>query len=95
MDIYVGNLPEEITEEDLQKVFGFFGEVEITSIIKDKLTGKSKEFGFIEMSHRAEGEAAIKAMDGKEFKKRVLKVREVVPRSGERRSSSSGRRHLL
>ncbi|MCK4533042.1 RNA-binding protein [bacterium] len=95
MDIYVGNLPGEITEEDLQKVFKFFGEVEIISIIKDKLTGKSKGFGFVEMSHRVQGEAAIKAMDGKEFKRRVLKVREVIPRSGERRSGSSGRRHLL
>ena len=94
MDIYVGNLPGEISEEDLQKVFESFGEVDIISIIKDKLTGKSKGFGFIEMSHRAEGEAAIKAMDGKEFKKRVLKVREVVSRSGERRINS-GRRHLL
>ncbi len=95
MDIYVGNLPGEITEEDLQKVFEPFGEVEIISIFKDELTGKSKGFGFVEMSHRVEGEAAIKAMDGKKFKRQVLKVREVVPRSGERRSGHSGRRHLL
>ena len=68
MDIYIGNLPGEITEEDLQKVFKPFGEVEIISIIKDKLTGKSKGFGFVEMSHRVEGEAAIKAIWGGETK---------------------------
>ncbi|MCK5534560.1 RNA-binding protein [bacterium] len=95
MDIYIGNLPKEITEEDLQKTFEPFGEVEIISIIKDKLTGKSKGFGFVEMSSRAEGQVAIKSMNGKKLKKRKLIVREVLNRSGERRKSSNGRRHLL
>lgn len=94
MDIYVGNLAPEITKEDLRKVFESFGRVEIVSIIEDKFSGKSKGFGFVEMSNKTEAQAAITGMNGKKLKGRTLKVRNVHPRSGDRRKNSGGRRSL-
>jgi hypothetical protein len=68
MKIYVGNLSYEVTEEDLRLAFEEFGQIESANIIKDKYSGESKGFGFVEMSSKAEGQSAIDGLNGKEFK---------------------------
>jgi RNA recognition motif-containing protein len=90
MNIYVGNLSYEITEEDLKLAFEPFGKVESASIIKDKYSGQSKGFGFIEMPSKAEAQAAIEGLNGKELKGRTLNVNEARPRS-ESRGGKGGR----
>jgi len=90
MNIYVGNLSYEITEEDLRLAFGQFGAVESANIIKDKFSGQSKGFGFVEMPSKAEGQSAIDGLDGKEKKGRALKVNEARPRSEKRGGRGGG-----
>ena len=90
MNIYVGNLFHEVTEEDLRQAFEGFGEVESAKIIKDKYSGESKGFGFVEMPAKAEAQSAIEGLNGKELKGRMLKVSEARPRS--ERHRSGGRR---
>jgi RNA recognition motif-containing protein len=80
MNIYVGNLSNEVTEEDLKKAFEPFGEVESVKIIKDKYTNRSKGFGFVEMASKAEGQSAIDDLNGKELKGKALNVNEARPR---------------
>ena len=95
MNIYVGNLSYEVTEEDLKQVFEAYGEVESVKIIKDYYTGKSKGFGFVEMPARAGAESAIDGLNGTELKGRTLKVNKAKPRSEGRRDrgrQDSGRR---
>ena len=74
MNIYVGNLSYEVTEEDLQKAFEGFGQIESVKIIKDNYTGRSKGFGFVEMSNTAEAQSAINDLNDKELKGRTIKV---------------------
>lgn len=74
MKIYVGNLSYDVAESDLEQAFGEFGKVSSVNIIKDKQTGQSKGFGFVEMPEVSEGQAAVKEMSGKEFMGRELKV---------------------
>ena len=85
MNIYVGNLSYDVTEEELQKTFEIFGSVESTKIISDMYSGKSKGFGFVEMPDDAEAQSAIDGTDGKELKGRTLKVSKARPRSESRR----------
>ena len=87
MNIYVGNLSYEITEEDLKLAFEPFGKVESASIIKDKYSGQSKGVGFVDMPSKAEAQAAIDGLNGKELKGRTLNVNEARPRSEGRRGS--------
>ena len=79
MNIYVGNLSRNVTEEDLKQVFEAFGDVESTKIIKDRYSGESRGFGFVEMPTKAEAQSAIDDMNGKELKGRMLKVNEARP----------------
>ena len=81
MNIYVGNLSYEVTEEDLKEAFEVFGEVETAKVIKDNYSGRSKGFGFVEMSDKAKAESAIEGLNGKELKGRTLNVNEARPRS--------------
>ena len=74
MKIYVGNLSYDVAESDLEQAFGEFGAVSSVSLIKDKQTGESKGFGFVEMPEVSEGQAAVKEMNGKELMGRELKV---------------------
>ena len=74
MKIYVGNLSYDVAESDLEQAFGEFGQVSSVSLIKDKQSGESKGFGFVEMPEVSEGQAAVKEMNGKEFMGRELKV---------------------
>lgn len=81
MNIYVGNLSREVTESELKEAFAAFGEVTSASVIKDKFTGDSRGFGFVEMPNKQEAEQAISGMNGKELKGRNLNVNEARPRS--------------
>jgi RNA recognition motif-containing protein len=81
MNIYVGNLSYEVTEEDLQQAFEAFGQIASVSIIKDKYSGQSKGFGFVEMPAKAEAQSAIDGLNGKELKGRTLNVNEARPRT--------------
>ena len=74
MKIYVGNLSYDVAESDLEQAFGAFGQVTSVNILKDRQTGESKGFGFVEMAQVSEGQAAIKEMNGKELMGRELKV---------------------
>lgn len=80
MDIHVGNLSYEATEEDLRGAFEPFGLVQSISIVKDKRSGRSKGFGFVMMPAEAEARSAISGLNGKELKGRVLKVGRARPR---------------
>ena len=84
MKIYVGNLSYEVSEEDLRLALEQFGKVESTTIIKDKHSGQSKGFGFVEMASKAEGQSAIEGLNGKELKGRALNVNEARPRTESR-----------
>ncbi len=84
MNIYVGNLSYEVNEEDLQEAFEAFGQVQSGRIIKDKYSGQSKGFGFMEMPSKAEGQSAIDGLNGKELKGRTLNVNEARPRTESR-----------
>lgn len=90
MNIYVGNLSYEITEEDLKQAFEGFGQVVSVNIIKDRYSGESRGFGFVEMSDKTEAQSAINDLNDKELKGRTLSVSEARPRSESRRGG--GRR---
>jgi len=85
MNIYVGNLSREVTEEDLRQTFEAFGQVASITIIKDKFSGESRGFGFVEMPAKAEAQSAINGLNGKELKGRTLNVNEARPRTEGRR----------
>lgn len=80
MNIYVGNLAYSVSEEDLREAFGGFGDVTSVSLIKDKFTGQSKGFAFVEMPNRDQAESAIKALNDKPLKGRPVKVNQAKPR---------------
>jgi RNA recognition motif-containing protein len=90
MKIYIGNMSYEVQEEDLRQAFGEFGEVESASIIMDKVTRKSKGFGFVEMSSKEAGEAAIAGLNGKDLKGRTLTVNEAKPKTENREARRGG-----
>jgi len=90
MNIYVGNLSYEVTEEEIKQAFEPFGTVETASILKDKYSGQSKGFGFVEMPSKEEGQAAINGLNDTELKGRTLKVNEARPRNDNRRGRSGG-----
>jgi len=77
--LYVGNLSFNTTTQDLETMFGESGTVESTNIIEDRETGRSRGFGFVEMSSKEEAQKAISALDGKEVDGRSLKVNEAKP----------------
>ena len=78
--LYVGNLAYSVTDQDLKDLFSQSGAVETVAVISDKFSGQSKGFGFVEMADAGGAEAAIKTLDGTEFKGRNLKVNEAKPR---------------
>ena len=90
MNIYVGNLPFSTGEEDLRTAFSAFGQVTSVAVIKDQFTGQSRGFGFVEMPNKAEGDAAINGLNGKELKGRALKVNEARPREERRPGGGPG-----
>ncbi|MCZ2443735.1 MAG: RNA-binding protein [Flavobacteriales bacterium] len=80
MTIYVGNVPFNLREEELQHVFAQYGEVSSVKIIKDKFTGKSKGFAFVEMTSSEDGNNAVQQVNGLEVKGRQLRVNEAKPK---------------
>lgn len=88
--LYVGNLPYNIVDSDLQKVFEDHGTVESAQVIMDRDTGRSKGFGFVEMGSDQEAQAAIQALNGQDFNGRALTVNEARPRE----ERSGGRREV-
>jgi len=95
MNIYVGSLSYEATEEDLKEAFEAFGEVETVKVVNDNYTGRSKGFGFVEMPSQPEARSAIDGLNSKELKGRTLNVSEARPRTESRRGGGrrgSGRR---
>jgi len=81
MKIYVGNLSYDTSENDLRKTFEAHGQIESVSVISDQYSGRSKGFGFVEMSNDAEAKAAMEALNEKDFMGRSLKVSEARPRT--------------
>jgi len=81
MNIYVGNLSMGVNETDLREVFQAFGEVSTASVIKDKFSGESRGFGFVEMPNGTEAQKAISMLNGKELKGRTATVNEAKPRT--------------
>lgn len=92
MNIYVGNLGNSISEADLEKAFQAFGKVDSVSIIKDKYSGDSKGFGFVEMQSKDEGQAAMEGLNGKALNGQNLIVNEARARSDNRRGGGGGGR---
>jgi RNA recognition motif-containing protein len=90
MKLYVGNLSDQVTEEELQQAVEPFGTVESVTIIKDRNSGQSKGFGFVEMASKEEGEAAIEGLNGKELQGRALNVNEARPRTENRGGRGGG-----
>ena len=80
MNIYVGNLPFEVTDESLEAAFTEYGEVSSARVIIDRFSGRSRGFGFVEMSNDDEGKAAIGGLNGKDLQGRTLTVNEARPR---------------
>lgn len=89
MKLYVGNLAFQTTSEDLQQLFGEAGTVESASVVEDRETGRSRGFGFVEMSSKEEGQKAIEQFNGREVGGRALNVNEAKPR--EDRGGGGGR----
>jgi RNA recognition motif-containing protein len=81
MNIYVGNLAREVTEDDLREAFEAFGQVSTATIIKDKFTGESRGFGFVEMPSKNEAQTAITEMNEKDLKGRTINVNEARPKT--------------
>jgi RNA recognition motif-containing protein len=88
--LYVGNLSYSMTGPDLQQLFSAYGTVESADVIMDRETGRSKGFGFVEMSSDEEAANAIKGMDGKDEGGRALKVNEAKPREDRPRGGGGG-----
>ena len=89
MKIFIGNLSREVSDADLLEAFEAFGSVDSAIVIKDKFTGESRGFGFVEMPSADEAKAAIDGMNGKELKGKPLTVNEARPR--EERGKGRGR----
>ena len=92
MNIFIGNLSYNVTEGDLRQAFEAFGQVASATVIKDKLSGRSKGFGFVEMPEQAEAQSAIAALNGQAFKGRTITVNEARSQSDDRRGRDRGGR---
>ena len=89
MDIYVGNLSPEVTQEELQKEFMAFGRVTSVKIIKDRDSGRPRGFGFVNMPSKSEGQAAITGLNEKTLKGQPLTVKEAQPRPDRKRKENA------
>ena len=90
MNIYVGNLSPEVTDEAIREAFVSFGEVTSARVIKDKYTGQSRCFGFVEMPTLSQAQTAIKSLNGKELLGKQISVDEARPRTDRGRSGEQG-----
>jgi len=92
MNIYVGNLSYNTTDDDLREAFEQHGQVDSARVIIDKFTNKSRGFGFVEMSNSSEAQNAIAKLNGATLQGRTLKVNEARPREDDRRGGGGGGR---
>ena len=94
MNIYIGNMSFDTTEDQLRQAFEAFGEVSTVNIVSDKYSGKPRGFGFVEMSGKSEAVAAISGLNGQELDGRALNVNEAKPRveSGNRSGGNGYRK---
>jgi RNA recognition motif-containing protein len=90
MNIYVGNLSNTVSENDLRDAFQAFGEVSKAAVIKDKFSGESRGFGFVEMPKKEEADKAISMLNGRDLKGRSAKVNEAKPRTDSPRTGGFG-----
>jgi RNA recognition motif-containing protein len=90
VNLYVGNLAKEVTEDDLKQAFEAHGQVTSVNIIKDKFSGEPRGFGFVEMPGKAEATAAMEALNGKDLKGRSIVVNEARPREDKPRGGGRG-----
>lgn len=81
MRIYVGNLPYSVTDDDLKDTFSEFGELSSAEVVKDKFSGQSKGFGFVDMPNNSEADQAIKSLNDSMMKGRKITVNEARPRA--------------
>lgn len=93
MKLYVGNLAFQTSSDDLQQLFAKAGTVETASVVEDRETGRSRGFGFVEMSSSEEGHAAIQQFNGQELGGRSLNVNEAKPRESRNGGTGGGRRY--
>jgi len=89
--LYVGNLSYQVSSSDLEHLFGQFGAVQSAMVIEDRDTGRSKGFGFVEMTTDQEAKAAIAGLNGTEHDGRALMVNEAKPREDRRPANGGGR----
>ena len=82
MNIYVGNLSSHVTDEAIREAFEPFGQVTSARVIKDKYSGQSRGFGFVEMPGQSQAQTAIKSLNGKELQGKEMSVSEARPRTG-------------
>lgn len=81
MNIYVGNLSFEVTDDELRQLFSTYGEVESASVVKDRFSGESRGFGFVEMPAKKDADAAIAGLNGTDVKGRSITVNEAKPKA--------------
>ena len=92
MNIYIGNLSPEVTEDDLREAFETFGQISSVKVIKDRFTGEPRGFGFIEMPDQQEARAAMEGLNGNELKGKAIIVNEARSRTDKRRRGGGGGR---
>jgi RNA recognition motif-containing protein len=92
MNIYVGNLSNDATEADLRQAFEAFGQVSSATVIKDRFSGESRGFGFVEMPSKDEAQAALSGLNGQDLKGRSLKISEARPKQDRGDRDGGGRR---
>ncbi len=90
MNIFVGNLPHEVTEDEIKQEFAAFGEVSSVAIIKDKYTGQPRGFAFVEMPAKSEAISAIATLNGKKMGERTMDVSEARPKTDSRGGGGYG-----
>jgi RNA recognition motif-containing protein len=92
MNLYIGNLASEVTDDDLQEAFGKFGKVTSAKVIKDNFSNLSRGFGFVEMPNNAEADTAMKSLNGEQLKGKAVQISEARPRTEKRHGNRSGGR---
>jgi RNA recognition motif-containing protein len=90
MNIYVGNISRDVSEAELREAFTAFGAIQSVAIIKDKYSGESRGFGFVEMPNKDEADKAVAELNGKDLKGRALTVNEARPRTDRPRTGGFG-----
>jgi RNA recognition motif-containing protein len=91
MNIYAGNLSPETTDDDLRQAFEAFGQVSTATVVKDKFSGESRGFGFVEMPSKTEAQSAIEQMNDADLKGRTIVVNEARPKADRGKGGGGGR----